>query len=133
MQPNTQKTQNSALASKKPAGSSKTGAVLSVLALIISAIGYAIANAHFKSQTPVTNASERAGELIAQGTSRSLAVIFSMPLLVAGIALGGLAILLAIVKLRKVKAGGLVMSVVWIALGIWAIKIAIAGFQLIKA
>lgn len=117
----------------KPAGSSKTGAILAILALAFAAIGHVIADARFKSQTPVTNASERAGELVAQGATRGLATVLSMPMLLAGICLGILAIVLTVIKLRKVRGGGIVFSVVWIALSVWAIKIAAAGFDLIKA
>lgn len=131
MQP---KTQNQNTAAKKPStGSSKTGAVLSILALILSAMGSALVNSRWKSAEPVTTAGEKVGEAIGSGTWRVLAVIFSLPLILAGLVLGALAITLTLVRLRKVKAGGLVFSVLWVILGIWAIKLAIAAFQVMKA
>ena len=131
MQPDTQ-TQKVSI--KKPsAGSSKTGAILSVLALAFSAMASALVHSKYEAEVPVTTASEKAGEAVASGTWRVLATLFSMPLLVAGIVLGTLAIVLTVIKLRKVKAVGLLFSVLWIILGAWAIKIAVSAFQLISA
>jgi hypothetical protein len=119
---------------KKPStGSSKTGAILSILALAFSAIGSALVNSKYKSAETVTTAADKAGEAVASGTWRVLATIFSMPLLIAGICLGGLAILFTLIKLRKVKATGWVVSVIWIAIGAWAIQLGIAAFQVISA
>lgn len=118
---------------KQKTGSSKTGAILSLLALAFSAIGSALANSHYKSPEAVTTASEKAGEAVASGTWRVLATLFSMPLLIAGIALGGLAILITLIKLRKVKPVGWIISIIWILISIWAIRLAIAAFQLISA
>jgi hypothetical protein len=131
MKPNTQ-TQNTV--SKKPStGSSKTGAILSVLALILSAMGSALVHSKYKADVPINTVAEKAGEAVTSGTWRVLATIFSIPLLIGGLLLGGLAILLTLIRLGKVKVTGLLFSVLWIFLGVWAIKIAIDAFQVIKA
>lgn len=119
---------------KKPSSKpSIAGAVLSILGLILSAIGSALVNSKYKPEQTSTTAAEKAGEAVASGTWRVLATIFSVPFLVVGIVLGLLAVLFTVLRLKKVKIGGLVLSVFWILISVWAIKIAISAFQVIKA
>lgn len=129
-----QNTQNPSSVAKKPsAGSSKTGAVLSIVALILSAIGYGLIHADYKTKKPLNGAGEKAADAVASGTGHVFSTFIGVPFLAVGIFLGLLAIVLVIVKLRKVKAGGLVFSILWILISIWAIKIATAAFSVIKA
>lgn len=118
-------------AKKSAAGSSKTGAILSVLALIFAAIANALINARYK---PTVNGSaEKVDAAISGGILHILAVLLSVPMLIAAFALAALAIVLTIIKLRKVKATGWFTSAIWILLSIWALKIAAGAFELIKA
>ncbi len=127
-------TQNQNIVSKKPSsGSSKTGAVLSVIALIFAAIGSALIHSKYKPVEAVTTTAQKVDVAVAGGTWHVLATLFGVPLLAIGICLGLLAILVTVVRLRKVKAGGFIFSVLWILLGIWAIKISTAAFKLISA
>jgi len=134
MQPNTQNPQTTAKPVKKPSTKpSITGGVLSVLALIVAAIGSALVNSKYKSPEPVTTAAEKAGEAVASGTWRVLTTIFSIPLIVAAVGLALLAIVLTVIRLGKVKAAGWILSILWIVLSIWAIKIAYAALMVVKA
>lgn len=131
MQQNTQ-TQNP-VAKKPSTGSSKVGAILSILALILAAIGYGLIHADYKTKEPLNGTAEKAGDVVASGTAHVVSSIIGVPFLVGGICLGLLAILFVIIRLRKVKVGGLLFSVLWVIVAAWAIKIAIAAFSVIKA
>jgi hypothetical protein len=114
-------------------GSSKTGAILSVVALILSAIGYGLIHADYKTKKPLNGAGEKAADAVASGTAHVYSSLIGVPFLCVGIVLGLIAVLLTLLRIRKVKAAGLVFSVVWILISVWAIKIAIAAFSVIKA
>lgn len=118
---------------KSSAGSSKTSAILSVLALVFAAIGAALIHSKYKPTEAVTTTAQKVDVVVASGLWHGLATIFAVPLLVAGISLGILAIVLSVIRLRKVRVGGLAFSILWILLSIWAIKIAAAAFKLISA
>ena len=130
MEPQNTQTKPIKKRSTKP---SITGGVFSILALILSAIGNGLVHARYKSPTEVKTISEKAGEVVADGTTRTLGVIFGVPCLVGGMTLAGIAIIFTLVRLRRVKASGFIVSALWIALSIWAIMIAIGAFSLIKA
>jgi hypothetical protein len=131
MQPNTQ---NPNIVTKKPStGSSKTGAVLSILALILSGIGYGLIHADYSSREPLNGTAEQVGDKVASGTVHVFSSLIGVPFLAVSIFLGILAIIFVIIRLTKVKGTGLVFSILWILLSAWAIKIAIASFSIIKA
>src|SRR5690606_12314624 len=127
-------TANPAPLPKKPAtGSSKTGAVLSILALIVVSIGAALIHWKYQPEQAATSTAEKAGEAVASGTWSVLTALFGMPLLVLGIGLALLAICMTVIRLRKARGGGLVFSLVWLFLAGWAIKLAADAFSLISA
>jgi hypothetical protein len=131
MKPTTQTPNTQAKAPSS--GSSKVGAILSIVALIVSAIGYGLVHADYSTKEPLNGTAEKAADKVASGTAHVYSSLIGVPFLVIGIFLGLLAILFVIIRLRKVKTVGLVFSVVWILLSAWAIKIAIAAFSVIKA
>lgn len=129
MKPNTQTTQ----VKQASSGSSKTGAVLSVIALILSAIGYGLIHADYKTKQPLNGTAEKVADKAASGTAHVFSSLIGVPFLCLGIFLALLAVVFVIMRLGKAKAGGLVFSVIWILVSVWALKIAIAAFSVIKA
>ena len=126
--------QNQNILAKKPStGSSKVGAVLSVVSLIVSAIGYGLIHANYKTKEPLTTTSQKVGDTVAAGTAHVYSSLIGVPFITLGIFLGLLAILFTVIRLRKVKTGGLVFSVIWVLIAIWAIRLAIVSFQVIRA
>ena len=114
-------------------GSSKTGAILSILALILSAIGYGLIHADYTTKEPLNGTAEKVADKAASGTAHVFSSLIGVPFLCIGIFLGLIAVIMTVIRLRKVKAGGLVFSLIWILISAWAIKIAIAAFSVIKA
>lgn len=134
MQPNTQNQSAVSKAPKKSStGSSKTGAVLSVLALALSGIGYGLIHADYRTKEPLNGTAEKAADTVASGTAHVYSSLIGVPFLVGGIFFGLLAIVFVVIRLRKVKSSGLLFSLIWIFLAVWAIKIAIVAFDVIKA
>jgi hypothetical protein len=129
MKPNTPSPQ----VKKDSTGSSKASALLSVIALLLSSTGYGLIHADYKTRQPLNGTAEKVADKAASGTAHIFSSLIGVPFLCVGIFLGLLAIVFAIVRLRKVKTGGLVFSVIWVLISIWAIKIAIAAFNVIKA
>lgn len=129
MKPNTQTPQVKQAAS----GSSKAGAVLSVIALILSAIGYGLIHADYKTKQPLNGTAEKVADKAASGTAHVFSSLIGVPFLVVGIVLSILAVIFVVIRLGKVKAGGLLFSIVWILISVWAFRIAIAAFSVIKA
>lgn len=103
----------------------KGGASASIGAILFSAMGYAFVNMRYNPEK------SNAGEAIAKGATESLATIAGIPMLIGGGILGVIAIILVITKLRSAKATGWILSIIWIGLSAWAIKLAISGFSLI--
>lgn len=118
---------------KKSHKGSITGFVLAVVSLSLSAAGSGLIHAKYVP-VPTNGSAEKAvGNVVASGTTTFLTTIFGMPLLVGGIALALLSVLFVILRLRKVRVGGLVFSVFAIVLAVWSFKIATAAFSLLKA
>lgn len=117
---------------KSSTRASITGGILSVLSLLISALGYAFAQADFKTVQNAHGVTVKS-DVVTQATGRTFSVIMSLPFLVAGMMLAGLAIIFTIIRLRKVKTTGLLISVLWLALSVWAIHLVLIGFSDIKA
>jgi hypothetical protein len=90
-------------------------------------------HADYKTRQPLNGTAEKVADKAASGTAHIFSSLIGVPFLCVGIFLGLLAIVFAIVRLRKVKTGGLVFSVIWVLISIGAIKIAIAAFSVIKA
>ncbi len=127
-------TPNQSTVAKKPStGSSKTGAILSIVSLGLSGIGYGLIHADYSTKEPLNGTAEKAADKVASGTAHIYSSLIGVPFLAFGIFIALLAILFTLIRLRKVKAGGLVFSVIWIVVAIWAIKIATAAFSVIKA
>jgi hypothetical protein len=133
MNPNAQDPKQNLQTKKPSTGSSKLGAVLSVLALILSAIGSGLIHADYRSKQPLTNTAEKVDDAVASGTLHVFSSLLGVPFLVIGIVLGLVAIVFVVLRLRKVKIGGLVFSVIWVVISVWALKVAIAAFNVIKA
>lgn len=131
MKPDT-KTPNTQV--KQPStGSSKVGAVLSVVSLILAAIGYGLIHADYSTKEPLNGTAEKAADKVASGTAHVFSTFIGVPFLAVGIFLSILAVVFIVTRLRKVKAGGLVFSIIWILISVWAFKIAIAAFDVIRA
>ena len=123
---------NTQVATKKVSHrASITGGVLSIIALASGAIGSGLVHANL--HTPATTTAQKIDAAVADTTISVFAKLISVPFLVAAICLAGLAIIFTIIRLKKVKAGGLLLSVVWIALSGWALQLSIAAFQILKA
>lgn len=134
MKPNTKTQDIQKTPPKKPSGrASITGAILAVLALLAAAIGSGLIHSKYKADKPVTTAAEKIGDQVASGTWHMLASLLGVPFLVGGIALALLAALFIVLRLRKVNVVGGAFSVVWLLICAWAVKLAVAAFQLIKA
>jgi hypothetical protein len=131
MKPNTQ-TQNT-VAKASSTGSSKTGAILSVIALILAAIGSGLIHADYRSKEPLNTTAEKAGDAVASGTVHVFSSLIGVPFLAIGIFLSILAVVFVVLRLAKVKGGGLFFSVLWILISVWAFKIAVGAFQVISA
>lgn len=111
-------------------GSSKSGAVLSILALMFAAIGSALIKSKYQGEG-VTNTADKAGEAVASGAWAALSTILGMPLILAGMGLAVIAIVLTVIKLRKVKARSWFTSAIWILISIWSLSLAINAFSLV--
>lgn len=131
---NTQQTPQPAKApSTKP---SITGGILSVLALLSSGIAnfFAYADANGRTHTEVTTAVGTVDSgPVAHIASRSVSAIISLPFIVGAVVFALTAIIFTLIRLRKVKATGLVLSVVWIVLSVWAIVVAIGALDTFRA
>ncbi len=113
---------------------SKTGLVLAVVSLVLSAIGSAFVRAKYKPTGPTSGSvNNEVGNAVASGTTKVLGAIFGVPLLVGGIALAILAIVLILIRLRNVRSGGLLFSVLAGVIAVWSFTIATHAFSTIKA
>ena len=110
-----------------------TGFVLAVVALAVSGFGSMLIHAKYKPVGPQTgSANEVVGNAVASGTTKFLGTVFGVPLITLGIVLSILSVLFVIIRLRKVKASGLVFSVVAVLLAVWSFMISIRAFDLIR-
>ena len=130
MQPDT-KTQTPV---KKPSKrASITGGVLAVIGWALAGIGSLLIHADYRSDQPLTSTAEKVDDAVASGTLHVFSVFVGVPFLVGGIVLGILAIIFTLIRLRKARSAGLVLSVVWLILAAWALQLSIAAFDTIKA
>lgn len=109
------------------------GGVLSIIALILSAIGSGLIHSNIKTDATGYDKATQVATAAADTTVSVTVKLIGVPFISFGIFLALLAILFTVLRLRKTKSGGLVLSVLWIILSVWAIKLAVAAFSLIKA
>lgn len=111
-----------------------TGIILALLALLSSGIANFFIHMKYTPTGPTTGSVDReVGHAIATGTTTVLGTIFGLPFMVGAIVLGLAAIVFIVVRLRKVKTAGAVLSVITLGLAAWAVSISIGLFDLIKA
>lgn len=133
MKPNNQTQSSVKQPSTKP---SITGGVLAILALLSSGFAHLILALNSSSKTSpeaAHGAVEKAGVAVSNGSFTALAVVISTPFAFVGVGLGLIALIFTLIRLGKVKAGGLLFSVLWIILAAWAIKAGIDIFSMVKA
>lgn len=132
MKPNTPT--NQPVAKKPSTKPSITGGIFSFLALISSGIAHFLTHSEARSETEVTTAFGKVDSgPVAEIASDSVTGILSMPFIVGAVFFAGIAILFTLLRLRKVKATGMVFSILWIAICVWAVAIAFGAFDVIKA
>ena len=111
-----------------------TGFVLAVLSLISSGIASLAINAKYTPTGPTTGSvGNEVGHAVGTGTTSVLGAIFGMPFIILGILLALLSIVFIVLRLRKVRIGGLIFSIIAILLVIWSFNIALDALDLIKA
>lgn len=103
-----------------------------MLALVLAAIGNGFAKAHYHGVHPNTTA-VKVDEAVANGTVHVLGSIVSLPFLITGMFLALIAILLTLIRIRKVKAEGLAVSIFWILISVWALRLVFSALNLLKA
>lgn len=120
---------------KKPSTKpSITGGILSILALLSAGIAYFLTHAEDRSHTEVTTAVGKVDSgPVADIASQSVTGILSMPFVVVAVVLALGAIVFTVLRLRRVKAGGFIWSVIWVLLSVWAISIASGALNVLKA
>lgn len=119
---------------KKPSHrTSITGGVFAILSLIASSIGSAMIRTDFRPEHVANNTASKVDAVVTTTTVHVTASLLAVPFLVGGIVLALLAILFTLIRLRKVRAGGLLFSLVWLALSAWSLQLAIHAFNLLKA
>ena len=108
------------------------GGVLSILALLSAGIAHLLT--HAKSHTTVTTAVGKVDSgPIANGAGNAVTGVLSMPFAVGAILFAMLAILFTVIRFGKVKAGGMIWSIIWILFSVWAFKVAVGVFSILKA
>jgi hypothetical protein len=112
---------------------STTGAVLAVLSLLLSAIGYGLAHAHYTSTHPLKTTAEKVDQAVANGTFHVLGGLFSMIFFFFGGMLALIAIVLILMRFAKANNVGKVMSVLWLFVAVWALHLVMATLNLLKA
>jgi ABC-type thiamin/hydroxymethylpyrimidine transport system permease subunit len=118
-------------ASHKP---SITGIILGILSLAASGISNLMVHAQYTPKGPTTGSVEaEVGHAVATGTTSILGAIFGMPFIVLGVVLGLASILFTVLRLRKVRAAGLIVSILVILLVVWSMSIAVDSLNYIKA
>lgn len=133
MKPNTQTQNTTKQPSTKP---SITGGILSILALLSSGFAHLILALNSSSKTSpeaAHGAVEKAGVAVSNGSFTALAVVISTPFAFVGVGLGLIALIFTLMRLGKVKSSGLMFSILWIVLAVWAIKAGIDIFSMVKA
>ena len=111
-----------------------TGFILALVSLTSSGIAHLVINAKYTPTGPTTGSIEaEAGHAVATGTTSVLGAIFGMWFLVGAIVIALLATVFIVVRLPKVKMGGLIFSIIAMAIVAWSLSLAFGGFDLIKA
>lgn len=109
-------------------GGTKVGLLLSVFALVLVGIASLLIRPPvIKSGTP------GAAVVTTKAVATATTSILAMPLAVGAFALGGIAIILAVVRMARVKTTGAVLNIVVIALSLWAFSAAVHVFKHIAA
>ena len=112
-----------------------TGGIFSILALLSAGIAsfFAYPNPE-RTHTEVTTV---AGTVdsgpLADIASQSVGAVLSLPFIVGAVVFGLIAIVFTVLRLWKVKLIGLIFSILWLGLAIWAISIAIGALNVNKA
>lgn len=110
------------------------GGILSVIAMISSGIAYGLRNSDSRSTTEVTTPVGVVNDgPVADAASGAITGILSFPFIIIAILFGSLALLFTLLRLRKVKAVGIIFSIIWIILSVLAIYIAIGVFDGMRA
>lgn len=132
MNATTTQTQNTSV--KQPSHrASITGGILVIISLLLSAIGSGLVHANFKTDASKYDAATKATTAAADTTVNVTVKLIGVPFLAVGIFLAILAVVFTVIRLGKVKSGGLVLSAVWILLAIWSVRIATTAFSILKA
>lgn len=130
-QPPTQQAIKTKTPSTKP---SITGGIFSILALIVAGIAHFLTHAESRTNTEVTTPFGKVDDgPVADIAEKSVTGILSMPFIVVAVLFAIIAIIFTLIRLRKVKVTGLVFSLIWLGLSIWAIVIASGAMQVISA
>lgn len=112
---------------------SVTGGVLSIISLVLSAIGSGLVHANIKTNASGYDTVTKATTAAADTTVNATVKLIGVPFLAVGIFLAVLAVIFTVIRISKAKNGGLVFSVIWILVAVWSFKIATAAFSVIKA
>lgn len=120
---------------KKPSHKpSITGIVLSILSIVSSGLANFLLHMKYTPTGPTTGSIDReVGHAVATGTTSVVGALLGVPFLVGGIVLGALAILFIALRVPKLRASGYILSIIFVAVAVWAIATGIAGFDYIKA
>lgn len=114
--------------------SSITGGIFSILALISSGIAYGLRNSDSRSTTEVTTPVGTVSDgPVADAASGAVTGILSFPFIIGAILFGLLALLFTFLRLRRVKTAGIILSIIWIAIAVFAIYTAIGVFDGMRA
>lgn len=129
MQPNTTPAQKTP--STRP---SIAGGIFSILALLSSAIAYGLTHAESRSKTEVTTPVGKVTDgPVADAASNAVTSVLSLPFIAGATLFGLIALLFTLLRIRKVKTPGLIISIIWIALVFWALFIAFGVLSGMKA
>lgn len=111
-----------------------TGFILAVVSLLFAGIAKLVINAEYTPTGPTEGTVEReVGHAIATGTTSILGAIFGVPFLVGAIVLAIASFIFIVLRLRKVRIGGLVFSIIAVLILVWSMSITFEAFDVIKA
>lgn len=111
---------------------SVTGIVLAAISLMLSSIGNALVHAHAPSRnTPTLD--EKIGQAVDNGTTHVLGALFGVPFLVGGITLAIISGIFLALRMRKIRATGMIFTLIAVLVIVWSFSIAVGGFDYIRA
>jgi hypothetical protein len=111
-----------------------TGFVLALLSLVSAGIANALVHAKYTPNGPTTGSVDReVGHAVATGATTTLGALFGMLFIVGAIILAIVALVFIVIRLRNVKVGGLVFSLVSGAIAVWSFVIAAGALEFISA